>query len=106
MRLKKKDLRVTRLASLAGVPDTMPEQLRDELIVATYDAVRLALKQRDTIKVREDAKEKGKPADEIAKLDAEIADIKKQRETALARFKELNARDHASLGGKAIGGAR
>lgn len=102
MRLKKKDLPVTRLASLAGVLDTMPEKLRDELIVATYDAVKLALKQRDTIQIRDKAKEKGKSTDEIAKLDAEIAEIKKQREAALAKFKELNARDHASLGGKAM----
>lgn len=101
MRLKKKDLPVTRLASLAGVPDTMPEAQRDELILATYDAVRLSLKLRDTKQILDKAKEKSEGA-KVAALEIEVADLDRQQEAALASFKKLNARDHASLAGKAM----
>jgi Protein of unknown function (DUF1553)/Protein of unknown function (DUF1549)/Planctomycete cytochrome C len=102
MRLKKKDLPGTRLAALAGVPDTMPEAKHDEFITATYDAVKLALKQRDLIQICDKAKETKKPAAEIAKLESEIAEVTAARQKALATFKALNVQDHASLSGKAM----
>jgi cytochrome c553 len=101
MRLKKKDLPGTRLAALAGVPDVMPEKLRDDLIVATYDAVKLALKQRDITQLLDKAKEKQDSA-EVANRETEVAAIKAEREAALSTFKKLNAQDAASLSGKAM----
>jgi hypothetical protein len=100
MRLKKKDLPVTRLAALAGVPDTMSETQRDDLILATFTAVKLSLTLREKQQVLDKAKQDGKPT--VPDLEREVAELTKQQEAELASFEKLNVQDHASLMGKAM----
>ncbi len=102
MRVRKKDLPGTRLQALAGRPDTMTEKQRDELIQATYDAVRSSLSLRDATQILDKAKEKQGDEAGVAKLEANVAELNAKQEAALARFEALNAQDHASLAGKAM----
>jgi len=100
MRLKKNDLPGTRLASLAGVPDSMPEKQRDDLILATYSAVKLSLTLRDKLQVLDKAKQEGKP--NVPDLERETAALAAKQEAELAKFEALNIQDHDSLRGKTM----
>ncbi|MCX6854731.1 MAG: PSD1 and planctomycete cytochrome C domain-containing protein [Verrucomicrobia bacterium] len=108
-RLRKRDLPVTRLQALAGMPDTMTEAQRDAFVLAEYQATQFSLDLRDAEMLLGKAETElatapgnTKAADEVAKLKTDVATANTKQEEALARFESLNKQDHASLAGKAM----